>query len=84
MNGTDDFRAALADEITRRQLAEVRLAHYEQKLAEAHKTIKALTQLAASVPGLTEVGVIAHAALVEGLVNDDEASRNTAVAAKAR
>jgi hypothetical protein len=71
MSGIDNVRAELADEINRRQLAEMRLSHYERKLAEAQKTIKALTRLAASCPGLDEVGVIAHAALVETLAHDE-------------
>jgi hypothetical protein len=80
MSGVDDLCAALADEISRRQLAEMRLAHYERKLAEAHKTIKALTQLAASCPGVSEVGVIAHAALLGTLAADDDPPRIDAAA----
>jgi hypothetical protein len=80
MNGADDLPAALADETARRQLAEARLAHYERKLAEAQKTIKTLTRLAASCPGVNEVGVIAHAALLGTLATDDELPRNAAAA----
>ena len=76
----DDPRAALADETTRRQLAEARIAHYEQKLAEAQKTIKTLTRLAASCQGINEVGVIAHAALLETLAADEEPSLSGATA----
>ena len=72
MNGTDNLRAALADEVTRRQLAEARLAHYERQLTDAQKTIKTLTRLTASCPGINEVGVIAHAALLETLATDEE------------
>jgi hypothetical protein len=53
-------------------------------LAEAYKTIETLTQLAASKPGLIEVGVIAPAALLGTLGSDDEPPRNDAVAATAR
>jgi bacterioferritin (cytochrome b1) len=63
MGSLGDLHAALADETGRRQLAEVRLAHCQRELAEAQKTIQVLTQFAASKPGLTEVGVIAQAAL---------------------
>ena len=71
MTEIDALRAELADEITRRELAEIRLSHYERRLAEAQKTIKTLTRLAASCPGLNEVGVIAHAALVETLADEE-------------
>ena len=64
MNGTDDLRVALADEITRRQLAEARLA--------------------ASCPGVNEVGVIAHAALLETLTPYDESPQNGAAATAVR
>jgi hypothetical protein len=84
MNETDDLRVALADEVTRRQLAEARLAHYQEKLAEAHETIKALTRLAASCPGVNEVGVIAHAALLETLAPYDEPPQNVAAATVVR
>ena len=84
MNGTDDLRAALADEITRRRLAEARLAHYERRLAEAHETIRALTRLAASCPGVNEVGVIAHAALLETLAPYDELPQKDAAATAVR
>ena len=84
MNETGDLRVALADEITRRQLAEARLANYERKLAEAQKTIKALTRLAASCPGINEVGVIAHAALLGTLAADEEPSRSAAAGTAAR
>ena len=57
--------AALADQIRRRQFAEARVADCERQLADAHKTIEALTQLAASAPGHSEFGVIAKAALFE-------------------
>jgi hypothetical protein len=84
MNETDDLRAALAKETNRRQFAEARLARCRRQLAEAYKTIETLTQLAASKPGLIEVGVIAPAALLGTLGSDDEPPRNDAVAATAR
>ena len=71
MAGTDDLRAALAEEISRRQLAEVRLAHCQRQLAEAHTTINALTQLVASQQGVTEVGVIAKAVLIDAVALEE-------------
>ena len=80
MRRNSDLRAALADEISGRQLAQARLVDCQRQLAEAHKTINALTQLAASKPGLTEVGVIAPAALLDAFdIDDDPPRRGTAV-----
>ena len=84
MSSTDDLRAAVARETGRRQFAEARLTRYQRQLAEARKTIKALTQQAASKPGLTEVGIIARAALLGTLDIDDEPHPSGAVAATAR
>ena len=84
VNGSDVLRAALADETTRRQLAETRLAHYQRKLADAHNTIKKLTRLAASCPGVSEVGVIAHAALLETLGVEDAPPVNGVAVAPVR
>ena len=84
VNGTDDdLHAALAIETSRREFLEARLARCQRRLTEAHETIRTLTQLVASTPGLTEVGVIAHAALLETFVSDDEPPRDL-VAATAR
>jgi hypothetical protein len=55
----------LVRESDRRRRTEAQLAHCRRELTKAHETIKALTELAASKPGLTEVGVIAQAALLE-------------------
>jgi hypothetical protein len=60
-----DLHAALARETDRRRRTEARLAHCRHELTKAHETIKTLTELAASKPGLTEVGVIAQAALLD-------------------
>jgi hypothetical protein len=84
MNGTEDLRAALAKETNRREFVEARLARCQRQLAEAHKTIKTLTQLAASKPGLIEVGVIAPAALLGTLGSDDEPPRSGTAAAAVR
>ena len=78
MSRTEDLRAALLQETGRRQLAEVRLADSQQQLAKAHRTIRELTELAASKPGLREVGVIAQAALLESFGTADEPARNDA------
>ena len=85
MNGIDDLNAALANETNRRKFVEARLARCQRQLAEAHKTIKTLTQLAASKPGVAEVGVIAPAALLATREIDDDPPRNAgAVAVTAR
>jgi hypothetical protein len=75
MSETDDRTAALAKETSRRKFVEARLVRCQRQLAEAHDTIKTLTQLAASKPGLVEVGVIAPAALLATLGSDDESPR---------
>jgi anti-sigma factor RsiW len=80
MDSVDDLRAALAKETNRREFAEARLARCQRQLAEAQKTIKTLTRLAASCPGINEVGVIAHAALLETLAADEEPSLSGATA----
>ena len=84
MDNIDDLRDALANETNRRKFVEARLARCQRQLAEAHDTIRTLTQLAASKPGLVEVGVIAPAALLGTLGSDDEPPRHDAVAATAR
>lgn len=84
MRSIGDLRKAFADETTRRQLAEARLADCQRQLAQAHETIVALTQLAASKPGLTEVGVIAPAALLSTLDIADAPPTNGAAAVTAR
>jgi hypothetical protein len=85
MGSIDDLRAALANKNNRRRFVEARLACCQRQLAEALKTVKTLTQLAASKPGLVEVGVIAPAALLGTLDIDDEPPRSgggVAVAAR--
>ena len=62
MASIGDLRAALARETDRRTRTEAQLARCQHELTKAHETIKTLTELAASKPGLTEVGVIAQAA----------------------
>ena len=84
MSENDDLTAALVNETSRRKFVEARLARCQRQLAEAHDTIKTLTQLAASKPGLVEVGVIAPAALLGALGSDYEPSRHDAVARTAR
>jgi hypothetical protein len=84
MNSTDELNAALTDETNRRKFVEARLARCQRQLAQAHETIKTLTQLAASKPGLVEVGVIAPAALLGTVGSDDDPTRHDAVAATAQ
>jgi hypothetical protein len=85
MGSIDDPSAALANKNNRRRFVEARLARCERQLAEAHKTVRTLTQLAVSTPGVVEVGVIAPAALLGTLDIDDEPPRSgggVAVAAR--
>lgn len=84
MDSDDDLPTGLASAISRCQFLEARLARCQRELAEAHKTIRMLTQLAASKPGLTEVGVIAQAALLGTIDGDDVSPRNDAAAVTAR
>jgi hypothetical protein len=65
MASIDDLHAALATESDRRRRTEAQLARCQRELTEAHEIIKTLTELAASKRGLTEVGVIAQAALLD-------------------
>jgi hypothetical protein len=65
MASIGDLRAALARETDCRRRTEAQLARCQRELTKAHETIKTLTELAASKPGLTEVGVIAQAALLD-------------------
>jgi hypothetical protein len=64
MASIGDLRAALARETDRRRRTEAQLGRCQSELTKAYDTIKTLTELAASKPGLTEVGVIAPAALL--------------------
>ena len=80
MNRTEDLNAALAKETGRRQLAEARLADCHRQLSEARKTIWELTQLTAPAPRLSDVGVIAHAALLDSCATAGELRQNGAAA----
>jgi hypothetical protein len=64
MTSIGDLRAALALETDRRRRTEAQLARCQRELTKARETINTLTELVASKPGLTEVGVIAQAALL--------------------
>jgi hypothetical protein len=64
MASIGDVGTALERETDRRRRTEAQLARCQRELTKAHATIKTLTELAASKPGLTEVGVIAQAALL--------------------